>query len=151
MDFSTASQRGYDGKLEPDLTGICLEISGAITGSILLLMSVENACRLAGLLLRSPLPSSTDDEALRSTLREVGNIFASGVLGSLDDGLKLRALPSPPVCLSGSRQQIQNQCRQCLKQPLGLQVEAGLNCHVGEADLIRSEILFRLVEEQIPT
>lgn len=145
MDFSTDRVRAGNEQDEQNLTGICLNVSGAFSGSILLLASVENACRLAGLLLRRPPPADPDDEALRSTLREVGNIFASGVLGGLDDGLQLRALPSPPTFLYGTRQHVLKHCGQCCDQPFGLQIDAGLNCDTNDDTVIRGEVLFRLV------
>ncbi|MDT8420871.1 MAG: hypothetical protein RQ754_10610 [Desulfuromonadales bacterium] len=144
MDFNSDRERAGTEPGEEDLTGVCLHVSGAFSGSILLLASVENACRLAGLLLRRPAPADPEDEALRSTLREVGNIFASGVLGGLEDGLKLRALPSPPTFLFGTRQQVLEQCRQCCDRPVGLQIDAGLNCDSSDGIPIRGEVLFRL-------
>ncbi|PLX87806.1 MAG: hypothetical protein C0619_14500 [Desulfuromonas sp.] len=145
MDFSTARLQAGTEPDEQNLIGICLHVSGAVSGSILLLASVENACRLAGLLLRRPPPADPDDEALRSTLREVGNIFASGVLGGLDDGLKLRALPSPPTFLYGTRQHVLEQCQQCCERPAALQIDAGLNCDFNDDTPIRGKVIFRLV------
>lgn len=81
----------------PPLAEVCLKVDGAVNGGMKLLFTAENACRLAGLLLRREPPTDLDGDDVRSTLNEVGNIFASGVLFSFDDRMGIRSMPSPPT------------------------------------------------------
>lgn len=134
---------------EYSLAGVCLGVEGAISGIILLLFPAEHACRLAGLLLRQDPPADLDGDPLRSTLKEVGNIFASGVLFSFDDRMKLRALPSPPTFLSGSLLQIQEQSQKCCHQSEKILVQARLDCDSPDGVLIEGTAIFEIAAESL--
>jgi len=131
------------------MAGVCLDIEGAIDGAILLLFTANNACRLAGLLLRQEPPKDLEGDSLRSTLREIGNIFASGVLASLDDRMKLRALPSPPTFLSGSRLKIEEQCGTCCLRKEASLVWARFDCDSPDGVLIEGRVVFQLATESL--
>ncbi|HKJ04200.1 MAG TPA: chemotaxis protein CheX [Geopsychrobacteraceae bacterium] len=126
------------------LAGICLKVEGAVDGSILLLFAEEDARRLAGLLMRQATPENLESDQMRSTLQEVGNIFASGVLSSLDDRLNLRAMPSPPSFLLGTSQQIQDSCRENSPHRETLMVESKLNCSAGHDLLFEGSVFFQI-------
>lgn len=137
---------GADSQL---MAGVCLEIEGEIDGAILLLFSANNACRLAGLLLRQEPPKDLEGDPLRSTLREVGNVFASGVLASLDDRMKLRALPSPPTFLSGSRIKIEEQFGTCCLRKEAHQIQARFDFDSPDGILIEGSVVFQLAIESL--
>lgn len=127
--------------------GVCLQVEGAVTGLILLLFANAAARQMAGLLLRKSPAEEIDDGTVHSALNEVGNIFASGILFSLDDSLKLRALPSPPTFLSGTREQIQDQCRSCCNEPGDVLEQVELICDSPEGELFKGSVVFRLAEK----
>ena len=83
---------------------ICLklQILGEVRGSILILLSEENARRMLELLLgrhtEAGLPLS---ELELSTLNEVANILASACLNALGGMLKMTLLPSVPHLSAG--------------------------------------------------
>ena len=129
--------------------GVCLQIEGDVTGAILLLFAAEDACRLAGLLLRQDPPIDLSGEPLRSTLREVGNIFVSGVLASFDDRMKLRALPLPPTFLSGSRMEVEGQCQKNCQQHDAFLVQARLECYSPTGVHLEGTIFFQVTEESL--
>jgi CheY-specific phosphatase CheX len=131
------------------LAGVCLEVEGIIKGAILLVFSADNACRLAGLLLRQNPPTDLKGDPLRSTLNEVGNIFASGVLASLDDQIKLRAYPSPPTFLSGPWLTLKEQCHSCCLQHEPSLVQARLDCDTLDGVLIEGQVFFQLAAESL--
>lgn len=131
---------------DQELAGICLPITGAINGSLLLLMEVAAAERLAGLLLRQAPPFDLGDDRLRSSLREVGNIFASSVLANLDESLQLRALPEPPTLFFGTRSQLQRQCPSCRERGSLFRIEAGFDCSVAAEQSITGLILFQVAQ-----
>lgn len=135
--------------------GVCLEVDGTIKGAILLVFSAENACRLAGLLLREEPPTNLEGDPLRSSLNEIGNIFASGVLSSLDDRMKLRAFPSPPTFLSGPWATLKKQCQTCCFQHGSNLVQARFDCDSSDGVLIEGYAFFQLsaesLEQFVPT
>lgn len=122
--------------------GICLKVEGAVDGAILLLFATQDARALAGLLMRQEPPEDLENIQMRSTLQEVGNIFASGVLSRLDDQLNLRAMPSPPSFLLGTSQQIQERCRENCPHEETLLVESRLNCSAGHDVLFEGTVFF---------
>lgn len=138
-----------EGTDEEVRVGICLKIDGAVTGLILLLFSTESACKLAGMLLRQPPPLDVESSAVHSTLNEVGNIFASGILFCLDDSLKLRAMPSPPTFLSGTGEQIQEQCQNCCDQPGEMLEQVLLSCYSPEGEQFSGTVVFKITEKTL--
>lgn len=92
-----AGLRGSD-----EVRGLHLLILGNIRGSILILLSEENARRILELLLGgcndSALPLS---ELEVSTLKEVGNIVASACLNAFGQMMGMTLLPSVPALTSG--------------------------------------------------
>lgn len=126
--------------------GVCLQVAGELSGAIFLQFPFTHARRLAGMLLRQPTPCDLEADAVRSTLKEAGNIFASGILASLEDHLKLRALPSPPTLLLGTRQELEQHYRRYAAQPGTFQICARLVCDAPDDVQITGTATFQLAE-----
>ena len=82
--------------------GIFTEIHGDISGGLLLFLGEECAGWLAEKLLQGHHSGPLLEEPASSTLKEIGNIISSAFLSSLDNQLKLNALPKPPVLDRGT-------------------------------------------------
>ncbi len=76
--------------------GVYMRVSGDINGGLLLTFSEGSANWLSRRLLGVAELGDLLLEPASSTLKEVGNIFASAFLANLDQQLGLRALPAPP-------------------------------------------------------
>ena len=84
-----------------EVIGLHLLILGNVRGSILILLSREDAGRMLELLLgRHDAGDSELSELEGSTLKEVGNILASACLNALSKALNMALLPSVPTLFS---------------------------------------------------
>lgn len=82
------------------VTGIYLMISGNVDGHMLLMLPLEDACRLAAMILEEPTdPNNELSEMARSALAEVGNITGASFLAALADASSLELSPSPPTVM----------------------------------------------------
>lgn len=82
---------------QPDpALGIFMTLAGDVNGGLLLTFSEQCAVWMSESLLETHEIRDLLLEPASSTLKEVGNIFASAFLVSLDEQLGLCALPSPP-------------------------------------------------------
>ena len=79
-----------------------LDTTTGISGSILILFSVDKAFEITSILLSSiDYGSSLDPKMIfESALGEVGNITGSAVLNTLSDRLKMPINPSPPAVVT---------------------------------------------------
>lgn len=145
----SAAQAEPPGGPQQAQAGVCLTLEGGVSGAVLLLFSAESACRLAGLLLRQDAPLDLAGASLRSTLKEVGNIFASGVLASLDDRLQLRALPLPPTFLTGSRQELERHWRDSCQAPGAFALQARLECRSAQGVLLEGAVFFQVAAQSL--
>lgn len=77
-------------------------ISSGISGSILILFSVDKAFEITSILLGSIdyAPSVDPKMIFESALGEVGNVTGSAVLNTLADKLKIAINPSPPAVVT---------------------------------------------------
>ncbi len=88
---------GKLGGAEQSVTAIYLGVTGAITGSIVLLFQEKQAVRLADLLLSRNQKKITSLDALaRSALKEFGNISSSTYLTALSHELRVRLHQTVP-------------------------------------------------------
>ena len=86
------------GGSEVVVAGVYLGITGDISGHIILMLSVEEACSLASMLLETPVEPSTElDEMTQSALAEMGNVTGSFFLSALADACSMTILPTPPT------------------------------------------------------
>ena len=86
--------------------GVFIGISGDIQGALLFVLNEAEVCWLLEPLLGPITIPELLSEPASSTIREVGNIFASGFLASLEEQLKVRALPAPPQLETGTLEQL---------------------------------------------
>ncbi|PLX85788.1 MAG: hypothetical protein C0618_10135 [Desulfuromonas sp.] len=112
---------------EQTLAGVHLTIHGQLTGSLLMLFSTSHASQLIRFLLRQTHPVDLNVESQHSALKEVGNIFTSRVLSNLEEQIGLRALPEPPMFLSGTWDQVQQLCQEGTGDG-GIRVQGHLSC-----------------------
>lgn len=88
------------GGSEEDAVGVYLQISGDISGHILLLWDYASACRLTDVLMENPEGTTTSlDEIGESAVKEVGNMVGSFFLNAMSDFMGLRCNPSPPAII----------------------------------------------------
>jgi len=78
------------------------DISTGISGSILILFSVDKAFEITSILLSSVdyTPAIDPKMIFESALGEVGNITGSAVLNTISDKLKIPINPSPPAVVT---------------------------------------------------
>ncbi len=82
------------------VAAIYLQISGDLTGHIMLLFPERNALEMADLLLEEPLGTTQEfDEMTLSAIGEVGNITGAAFLNTYSDSTGLTIHPSPPVTI----------------------------------------------------
>jgi chemotaxis protein CheC len=80
-----------EGGPEQPVVGIATDISGGLSGQVLLLMSHDAGHRLAGVLLGKGFAVTGDlAEEVRSALCEVGNILGSACLSAIARAFSLR-------------------------------------------------------------
>lgn len=99
VDLPTSSLQDHAVPFETPATiglGVYMRVSGDINGGLLLTFSEGSADWLSRRLLGVAELGDLLLEPASSTLKEVGNIFASAFLANLDQQLGLRALPAPP-------------------------------------------------------
>lgn len=80
------------------VAGVMFEIRGDITGSFIILFSLQDATRLVKTLTGVHCEPENDfDEMGMSAICEAGNILASSYLGALEQLAGLNVVPSPPA------------------------------------------------------
>lgn len=85
---------------EEDAVGVYLQISGDISGHIMLLWSYDEALNLVDLLMENPAGTTTSiGDMEQSALKEVGNMVGSFFLNAMADYTGLRCTPSPPALM----------------------------------------------------
>ncbi|MDH4099271.1 MAG: chemotaxis protein CheC [Nitrospirota bacterium] len=83
---------------EEDAVGVYLQISGDISGHIMLLWDYAAALNLVDLLMENPSGTTTSmDDMAQSALKEVGNMVGSFFLNAMADFTGLKCTPSPPA------------------------------------------------------
>ena len=83
---------------EEDAVGVYLQISGDISGHIMLLWDYTAALNLVDLLMENPTGTTTSiGEMEQSALKEVGNMVGSFFLNAMADFTGLKCTPSPPA------------------------------------------------------
>jgi chemotaxis protein CheC len=95
------------GGAEAQVVGIYLASEGDLNGHIMLIMGIDDAVKLIGLLLGSDLGGSNSaadagacfDALARSALAEAGNLTASFFLNAVSTLLGRSARPSPPAVI----------------------------------------------------
>jgi len=94
---------------EKEVLGVYLTMSGAATGHILFVMSIDDALKIMHILLGDLTPSREQvlemDEIARSAMEEIGNILSSSYLSALADftGLRLNhSVPSLAIDMAGA-------------------------------------------------
>ena len=102
--------------------GVYMRVAGEINGGLLLTFSETSADWLSRRLLGEAELGDLLLEPASSTLKEVGNIFASAFLANIDQQLGLRALPAPPQLRRAPVAEL-------LQQNLPLAADAGLVAH----------------------
>jgi chemotaxis protein CheC len=85
------------GQPDEEVVAIYLQLSGDVSGHMMLILSVEAAEELVGMLMgpRSD-PSADLDEMEQSALGEVANVTGAFFLSALGDAVSLVMQPSPP-------------------------------------------------------
>lgn len=85
---------------EEDAVGVYLQISGDISGHIMLLWKYSEALNLVDLLMENPAGTTTSmGDMEQSALKEVGNMVGSFFLNAMADFTGLRCTPSPPALI----------------------------------------------------
>lgn len=85
---------------EQIMAGVYLSVEGDVTGSIMFILNVESAKKLANMLMGIQSESTVLDDMEMSALKEIGNIITSAYLNSLSTLTGLKILPSPPdLCI----------------------------------------------------
>lgn len=94
---------------EKEVLGVYLTMSGAVTGHILFVMTIDNALKLMKILLGNMAPEKEQilemDEIASSAMNEIGNILSSSYLSALADftGLRLsHSVPAMAVDMAGA-------------------------------------------------
>ncbi len=85
---------------ESEAVGIYLQVTGDISGQIMLVMPYPKALELADLLMDEPPGTTTQLGSIeRSALAEVGNLTGTFFLNAIAKRLKVDARPSPPAVM----------------------------------------------------
>lgn len=86
------------GNADSMVVGIMLGVQGDISGSMMFVLDIDSAQRLANLLMMRPLDSEFDlqDEMSTSALQEIGNILAGSYLSALSALTSLNIMPDVP-------------------------------------------------------
>jgi chemotaxis protein CheC len=83
---------------EEPVAAVLMQMMGDLTGRTLLVFPKSTAVRLAELMLRRPVGSSTElGEMEQSAIKEAGNILSSAYMNALSDFMGMMLLPSPPA------------------------------------------------------
>ncbi|MDI3543368.1 MAG: chemotaxis protein CheC [Candidatus Atribacteria bacterium] len=97
------------GGAEKEVLGVYLTMSGAVTGHILFVMSIDDALKIMHILLGDLTPTREQvlemDEIARSAMEEIGNILSSSYLSALADftGLRLNhSVPALAIDMAGA-------------------------------------------------
>lgn len=97
------------GGAEKEVLGVYLTMSGAVTGHILFVMSIDDALKIMRILLGDLTPTREQvlemDEIARSAMEEIGNILSSSYLSALADftGLRLNhSVPALAIDMAGA-------------------------------------------------
>jgi len=76
---------------------VLMHMMGDLTGRTLLVFPQPTAVRMAELMLRRPIGSSSELGVLeQSAIKEAGNILAGAYMNALSEFMGLMLLPSPP-------------------------------------------------------
>ena len=79
------------------IAAVLMHMMGDLTGRTLLVFPQPTAVRMAELMLRRPIGSSSDLGVLeQSAIKEAGNILAGAYMNALSEFMGLMLLPSPP-------------------------------------------------------
>ncbi|HEX3159662.1 MAG TPA: chemotaxis protein CheC [Gemmatimonadaceae bacterium] len=82
---------------EEPVAAVLMNMLGDLTGLTLLVFPSRTATRLAELMLRRPVGSSTElGELEKSAVKEAGNILSGAYMNALSDFMGMMLLPSPP-------------------------------------------------------
>jgi len=93
LEDATAQLNSQD---EP-IAAVLMHMMGDLTGRTLLVFPQPTAVRMAELMLRRPIGSSSDLGVLeQSAIKEAGNILAGAYMNALSEFMGLMLLPSPP-------------------------------------------------------
>ncbi len=85
------------GEEEEPVAAVMMHMLGDLSGRTLLVFPKPTVMRLAELMLRRPLGSSTAlGEMETSAIKEAGNILSGAYMNALSDFLGMLLLPSPP-------------------------------------------------------
>ncbi len=83
---------------EAIVLGSYLQISGDISGHVMLLFPVERALECSDLMCGFPVGTTKEpDDLVRSAIGELGNIVGSAFINALADETNLILHPSPPI------------------------------------------------------
>lgn len=92
--------RAYDSP-EHMVIGVLVQLSGDMDGFIMLVLEIESACELIGILTGEEVKCDTEDyDALLETLRpieEIGNILIGAYLSAIAGMTNMRITPSVPA------------------------------------------------------
>ncbi len=78
------------------LVGVATDVSGTLSGQLVVLMPDADARALAGLLLRTMAPTGPLSSEAQSAICEAGNIVGSACLSALARAFSLEVMPSVP-------------------------------------------------------
>lgn len=92
---------GITGRPAAVVTAVYLGMDGDLHGHLMLLFSVEGACRLVDLLMENPPGTCTAlDEIGTSALAETGNICGSAFMNAISDRTGLKVIPTTPAVVT---------------------------------------------------
>jgi chemotaxis protein CheC len=83
------------GPAEQDITGIMLGVEGELPGTVLMLLTPENAEKICVMLGLSP-----HDDLAPSALGEIGNVVGTSYLNALAGMTGIAVEPTPPVTVT---------------------------------------------------
>jgi chemotaxis protein CheC len=102
-NITLASRNELPTQLTPDeepVAAVLMHILGDLSGRTMLVCPKPTALRLAELMLRRPVGSSTAFTELEaSAIKEAGNILSGAYMNALSQFLGVLLLPSPPTLL----------------------------------------------------
>lgn len=83
---------------EQPVAAVTMQMLGDLTGRTLLVFPQPTVMRMAELMLRRPVSSSTElGELEQSAIKEAGNILSGAYMNALSEFLGVLLLPSPPT------------------------------------------------------
>jgi chemotaxis protein CheC len=90
------------GRHDQPTSAICMQLRGEAGCDILLLFKVEEAKKIAAMMMMVPSPDDVEPEMEASAIEELGSIMIGAFLSAIADFTGIQLLPMPPQLAKGS-------------------------------------------------